>query len=44
MTGTLTKKGDIDVKKTTTQIDSVLPPELREHAKKTLEFCKDVSK
>lgn len=44
MTGTMTKKGDLDVKKALTQIESVLPAEMRDQAKKTLEACKDVCK
>lgn len=44
MAGTLTKKSDLDVKKSTIQIDSVLPAEIREHARATLDACKDISK
>lgn len=44
MAGTTTKKGDIDLKKSGNQIESLLPPEMREHARGALNACKDVSK
>lgn len=44
MAGTTTKKGDLDMKKSMTQVDNVLPDEIKEHARAALNACKDVPK
>lgn len=44
MAGTTTKKGDIDMKKSMNQIESLIPVEIRDHARAALNACKEVSK
>uniref|UniRef100_A0A336LYR6 CSON008532 protein n=1 Tax=Culicoides sonorensis TaxID=179676 RepID=A0A336LYR6_CULSO len=44
MAGTTTKKGDIDMKKSNNQIESLIPLEMKDHAKAALNACKEVSK
>lgn len=41
MAGTLTKKGELSVSKTTAQIEAMLPPELKAPAKEALNACKN---
>ncbi|XP_062554526.1 general odorant-binding protein lush [Armigeres subalbatus] len=41
MAGTLTKKGDLSLSKTTAQIEAMLPQELKAPAKEALNACKD---
>jgi hypothetical protein len=40
----MTKKGEISVSKTTSQIEAMLPPEMKQPAKEALQACKDVRK
>lgn len=42
MGGILTKRNELDYKKTMAQIDSMLPTELKDMARKVLEHCKDI--
>lgn len=44
MSGTMTKKNEISAQKTLSQIESVLPVEVKEHSLKVFEACKDVQK
>lgn len=44
MAGTTTKKGDLDMKKSSNQVETLLPPEMRDHARGALNACKDISK
>lgn len=44
MAGTTTKKGDVDLKKSNNQIETILPLELKDHAKAALNACKDIGK
>ncbi|XP_065081604.1 general odorant-binding protein lush [Ochlerotatus camptorhynchus] len=41
MAGTLTKKGELSLSKTTAQIEAMLPPELKVPAKEALNACKN---
>nr|AMQ13068.1 odorant binding protein 6 [Culex pipiens pallens] len=41
MAGTLTKKGEISLSKTTAQIDAMLPNEMKAFAKEAMTACKD---
>nr|XP_019527418.2 general odorant-binding protein lush [Aedes albopictus] len=41
MAGTLTKKGELSLSKTTAQIEAMLPQELKAAAKEALNACKD---
>lgn len=44
MAGTVTKRNDLSYPKVVAQIDSMLPVEIKEMARKVLEACKDVCK
>lgn len=44
MAGTLSKKNEISPQKALSQIENLLPTELKEHSIKTFEACKDVQK
>lgn len=44
MAGTVTKKKELSYPKTLAQIDTMLPVEIKENARKVLEACKDVRK
>lgn len=40
----MTKKGEISISKTVAQLDSMVPPDLKEFAKNAVIACKDVRK
>ncbi|XP_318661.3 general odorant-binding protein lush [Anopheles gambiae] len=42
MAGTMNKKGEINVQKTLAQMDAMLPPDMRDKAKKAIHSCRDV--
>lgn len=44
MAGTLSKKNEISTQKTLSQIENLLPTELKEFSLKVFEACKDVQK
>ncbi|XP_053677353.1 general odorant-binding protein lush-like [Anopheles nili] len=42
MIGTLNKKGEINVPKMLTQMDVMMPPDIKEKAKEAIQACRDV--
>nr|QIS77210.1 OBP17 [Episyrphus balteatus] len=44
LAGTLTKKGEFSIQKALAQIPIILPPEMQDSAKSSLEKCKDIQK
>jgi len=44
MAGTLTRKNEISAQKTLSQIENLIPLEIKDHSLKVFEACKDVQK